>query len=228
MSRKFTLIRKWFLKVKRKKYGKESLILRKEIFMKWELIVKSIEDAIEKECFIPALALTLVIPDVCAKFEYPQEYKKSNGRAYIKWYNEYVYKYELVDFSNTNLDTNQLEEAKYFQDKTTLTGEYCWKLRCGLLHNGILDIDDSWSDKNNQEFVDFKFTVSTGTQYGHAGSASISTCSYNTEKRIEIELDLATFCKKILAIFKNKYLADETFLKDTENKLLKFVDLRFE
>ena len=196
--------------------------------MKWEMFVNSIEDAIEKECFIPALALTLVIPDVCAKFEYPQEYKKSNSKTYIKWYNEYVYKYELVDFSKTNLDTKQLEEAKEFQDKTTLTGKYCWKLRCGLLHNGTLDIDDIWCNKNNQEIVDFKFTVSKGTKYGHAGSVCISTNSCNTKKRIEIELDLVTFCKKILTIFENNYLIDDNFIKKTENESLKFFDLRFE
>lgn len=99
-------------------------------------------------------------------------------------------------------------------------------MRCGLLHNGALDIDDIWSDKNNQEFVDFKFMVSKGTQYGYGGSASVSTYSYRTDKKIEIEMDLVMFCNKILAIFKNKYLVDDNFIKDTENKLLKFIDLR--
>lgn len=99
-------------------------------------------------------------------------------------------------------------------------------MRCGLLHNEALDIDDIWSDKNNQEFVDFKFMVSKGTQCGYGGSASVSTYSYRTDKKIEIEMDLVMFCNKILAIFKNKYLVDDNFIKDTENKLLKFIDLR--
>lgn len=89
-----------------------------------------------------------------------------------------------------------------------------------------MDIDDIWSDKNNQEFIDFKFTVSRDTQYGHGGSASISTYSYNTKKEVEIELDLVTFCKKILAIFKNTYLINDDFIKKTEDKSLKFFDLR--
>ena len=196
--------------------------------MKWEMFVESIEDALNKECYLPALALTLSLPDVCAKYKYPQEYKKSNGKAYAKWYNEYVYKYELVDLSKFNLNEQQFREAKYFQDKTTLTGEYCWKLRCDLLHNGSLDIYDIWSDNENQEFVDFKFTVSKGSQFGIGGGASISSYSYKTEKQIEIELDLVTFCKKILAIFKITYLIDDIFLKETEDKTLKFFDLRIE
>lgn len=204
--------------------------------MKWEMFVKSIEEALDKECFLPALALTLVLPDICSEYEYPTIYKKKDdykghkgqGAAYAKWYNEYFYKYELCDFSDSNLDEQHLKYLEEFQKKTTLTGEHCWKLRCGLLHSGFLDIDDIWSDKNNQEFVDFKFTVSKGTQYGHGGSAAISTCSYNTKKEVKIELDLVTFCKKILAIFKNVYLTNDDFIKKTEDKSLKFFDLRIE
>lgn len=204
--------------------------------MNWKIFIESIEDALNKECYLPALALTLVLPDICGEYEYQAIYKKKDeykghrgqGAAYAKWYDEYVYKYELVDLESGHLDEQQLNKAKYFQDKATLTGEYCWKLRCGLLHNATLDIDDIWSDQNNQEFVDFKFTVSKGTQYGHSGSASISNYSYKAEKEIEVELDLVTFCKKILAIFKNKYLTDDNFLKETENKSIKFFDLRIE
>lgn len=205
-----------------------------EVSMKWETFVESIEDALDKECFLPALALTLVLPDICSEYEYSIVYKKKEeynghkgqGAAYAKWYDECIYKYELCDFSKSNLDEQQLKCAKEFQKMTTLTGEYCWKLRCGLLHNGTLDIDDIWSDKNNQEFVDFKFTVSK--EYGHGGSASISNYSYNTKKEVEIELDLVTFCKKILAIFKNVYLTNDDFIKKTEDKSLKFFDLRIE
>ena len=89
-----------------------------------------------------------------------------------------------------------------------------------------MDIDDIWSDKNNQEFVDFKFTVSKGTQHGHGGSATIFSNSYNIKKEVEIELDLVTFCKKILAVFKNKYLKNDDFIKKAQDKSLKFFDFR--
>ena len=80
--------------------------------MKWEMFVEAIEDALDKECFLPALALTLVLPDICSEYEYPTIYKKKDeynghkgqGAAYAKWYDEYIYKYELCDFSKSNLD----------------------------------------------------------------------------------------------------------------------------
>jgi hypothetical protein len=204
--------------------------------MKWETFVESIEDALDKECFLPALALTLILPDICSAYEYPIIYKKKEeynghkgqGAAYAKWYDEYIYKYELSDFSSCDVDKHILEQAENFQKRSTLTGFNCWKLRCGLLHNGELDIDDIWSDKNNQEFVDFKFTVSQGTQCGYGGSVSVSTYSYRTDKKIEIEMDLVMFCNKILAIFKNVYLTNDDFIKKTEDKSLKFFDLRIE
>ena len=139
---------------------------------------------------------------------------------------EHIYKYEVSSFSSCDLNKHELEDAEEFQNRTTLTGNYCWKLRCCLLHNGTLDIDEIWSDKDKKEFVDFKFTVSKGTQCGYGGSASIATCPYKTEKKIDIELDLVIFCKKIINIFKNEYLVDDKFIKETENKSLKFFDLR--
>lgn len=44
--------------------------------MRMDKIATAIEDAIEKRCFLPALALSLVIPDICAKYDYPDIYEK--------------------------------------------------------------------------------------------------------------------------------------------------------
>lgn len=91
-----------------------------------------------------------------------------------------------------------------------------------------MDIDNIWNDNENQELVDFKFVVSNGSYCGFGGGASINTNSYDVAKKIEIEIDLVTFCKKILTVFRNTYLKNDDFLKETENKLLKFFDLRIE
>ena len=42
--------------------------------MRMDIIATAIEDAIEKRCFLPALSLSLVIPDICAKYDYPDIY----------------------------------------------------------------------------------------------------------------------------------------------------------
>lgn len=44
--------------------------------MRIDKIATAIEDAIKKRCFLPALAFSLVIPDICAKYDYPDIYNK--------------------------------------------------------------------------------------------------------------------------------------------------------
>ncbi len=39
-------------------------------YMRMDKIVDAIEDAIKKRCFLPALALSLVIPDICSQYDY--------------------------------------------------------------------------------------------------------------------------------------------------------------
>jgi len=44
--------------------------------MRVDRLAKAIEDAIEKKCFLQALALSLVIPDICAKYDYSDIYNR--------------------------------------------------------------------------------------------------------------------------------------------------------
>ncbi len=46
--------------------------------MKVDQIAIAIKNAIEKRCFLPALALSLVIPDICAQYDYPEIYNKKS------------------------------------------------------------------------------------------------------------------------------------------------------
>ncbi len=54
------------------------------------MIVKIVEDinkALDCEAYLSALSLTLMLPDVCGKAEYPN---LKVGEHYIKWYDEYI------------------------------------------------------------------------------------------------------------------------------------------
>ena len=93
-------------------------------------MVTAIEDAIEKRCFLPALALSLVIPDICAKYDYPEIYKNSNGKAYAKWYDENIGNYDIDPMTGVGL----------------IDGKSCWKLRCEFLHSGSIDLDNFMSE----------------------------------------------------------------------------------
>lgn len=71
---------------------------------------------------MPALALSLVIPDICAKYDYPDIYNKKaeynghkgQGAAYAKWYDENIGNYDIDPITEIGL----------------IDGSGCWRLRC--------------------------------------------------------------------------------------------------
>lgn len=186
--------------------------------MDMEKIVASIEEALDKGCFLPALALTLTIPDICAQLDYPEIYHKKEeydghwgqGGAYAKWYDENIAKYETTGRND-------------FKDH--INGRHCWKLRCGFLHNGEIDLDKCMRVENEE--VKFTFISSEVSSYWTMGGiSSISHTKVNGKKSItHIELDIVNFCSKILAVFKYSYLSNDAILKKLEQKQLHFIEL---
>lgn len=170
-------------------------------------MVTAIEDAIEKRCFLPALALSLVIPDICAKYDYPEIYKNSNGKAYAKWYDENIGNYDIDPMTGIGL----------------IDGKSCWKLRCEFLHSGSIDLDNFMSEKD-EKHITFKLTSSqySDLKYGIGGCSGIR---YSEDKNnLDIELDIVNLCGKILAVLKHSYLTDDNFIKVTENKALNYIE----
>lgn len=57
-------------------------------------VIESIEDALDKECWIPALALALTLPDTCGSIEYPEmvnnKGRRLSKRQYLAWFKEHV------------------------------------------------------------------------------------------------------------------------------------------
>lgn len=175
--------------------------------MKMDIIATAIEDAIEKRCFLPALALSLVIPDVCAQYDYPELYKQrgSNGKAYAKWYDENIGNYDINPTTGIGL----------------FNGKSCWKLRCEFLHSGSIDLDDFMSidDKHitfkliSSQYSDLKYMI-----------GGFSNIIYSEDKRNQyIELDIVNLCGKILAVLRHSYLTDDNFIKATENRALNYI-----
>lgn len=182
--------------------------------MRMDKIANAIEDAIEKRCFLPALALALVIPDICAKYDYPEIYNKhaeynghkGQGAAYAKWYDENIGNYDVDPITKIGL----------------LNGKGCWKLRCDFLHSGSIDLDGFMSvdDKN----VTFKLTSSkySNLKYTIGGCSGVA---YSEDKKEQdIELDMVNLCGKILAVLKCSYLTDDKFINETENIALNYVE----
>lgn len=182
--------------------------------MRMDIIATAIEDAIEKRCFLPALSLSLVIPDICAKYDYPDIYKKKSdykgykgqGAAYAKWYDENIGNYDIDPKTCIGL----------------IDGRSCWKLRCEFLHSGSIDLDNFMSvdDKHitfkliSSRYSDLKWTI---------GGCSAVAYSENKKKQ-DIELDIVNLCGKILAVLRHSYLTDDNFIKATENKALNYIE----
>ena len=182
--------------------------------MRIDKIAVAIEDAIEKRCFLPALALSLVIPDICAKYDYPDIYNrqaeynghKGQGAAYAKWYDENIGKYDINPDTGIGL----------------LDGRSCWKLRCEFLHSGSIDLDDfmSTDDKN----MTFKLVSSQYSNLKYTIGGFSSVIYSKDKKNQEIELDVVNLCGKILAVLRHSYLKDESFIRITENEALNYIE----
>ena len=96
------------------------------------MLLQLIEDmnrALEHDCYFAALAIALMLPDICGKAKYP---KAKVGDRYIDWYNEYVGRYEK---SPKNEDCPDEVDMPY------LSGEVVYSLRCSFLHQGNPNIE---------------------------------------------------------------------------------------
>lgn len=182
--------------------------------MRIDRIASAIEDAIEKRCFLPALALSLVIPDICAKYDYPDIYnkkaeyngRKGQGAAYAKWYDKCIGNYDIDPITGIG----------------EIDGKTCWKLRCEFLHSGSIDLDNFMSVDGKH--ITFKLTYSKYSDLKY----TIGDCSgttYSEDKRNQdIELDIVNLCGKILEVLRHSYLTNDNFIKETENKALNYVE----
>lgn len=191
--------------------------------MRVEILADAIADAINKKCFLPALALALTIPDICAQYEYPDIYnkkeeyngRKGQGAAYAKWYDEYIGKYEIPN--HTKNEKKRYKEFYELDINTKISGFHLWKLRCELLHNGIIDLDKTMSDKEKNIYFTLTYSEYSNFKYMLGGGSSACKNGDN----YYIELDVAQLCGKILAILRHTYLENEDFVQKTDEKRMK-------
>lgn len=185
--------------------------------MRLDKIATAIEDAIEKRCFLPALALSLVIPDICSKYDYPDIYdgktkyrgRTGQGAAYAKWYDKNIGDYDIDPTTGIGL----------------IDGRTCWKLRCEFLHSGSIDLDKSMGSISDDKCITFKITASkfsSDLKYMGGGCSGVEYSE--NKKNLDIEMDVGNFCAKILAVLRHTYLKDDKFIKETENKALNYIE----
>lgn len=88
-------------------------------------LIDDMNKALDHDCFLPALAIALILPDICGKAKYPTE--QSTKKRYVDWYDECIGQHEQCPG----------DEGKM----AYLSGEVVYQLRCEFLHQGNPNID---------------------------------------------------------------------------------------
>ena len=116
--------------------------------------IAAIRDAVAKECWLPALALALTIPDVLGQVAYPELVNNRGnrlvGQQYRRWFHENV-EHHFAD--HTGYDDNWNAKRPYF------TADMCYKLRCEILHAGNDDIAFEYGDREEDRDYEYDFEL---------------------------------------------------------------------
>ena len=155
--------------------------------------INAVRDAIEKECWLPALALALTIPDVMGQIAYPDYVssrgKRLVGKQYRQWFCENV---ESRFADHTGLDEGGRAMRPYF------SADMCYKLRCALLHSGSDDIDFEYGEQelDHDYSYDFELRVHACNSYGSYWAGSCGN-DERIDEHIHVCIDIKTLCDAI-------------------------------
>lgn len=90
-------------------------------------LIEDMNRALDANCYLAALSIGLILPDICGKAAYPE---MKVGDRYKKWFDENIAPYERPPFDN-KLDI----EMPY------LSGEVVYQLRNSYLHQGNPNVE---------------------------------------------------------------------------------------
>lgn len=151
-------------------------------------LVREVQNNLENGNCYSALAVSLAIPDICGKAEYPK-IKKTESR-YVKWFDKHIGNSEKL---GNNLG-GQCINYPY------MSGKIIYDLRCKFLHSGSIDVD---MVKNSLSSFTLIFENDNGESL-YGGKSSIIQDGEEDEKRI-IEISIRDLCNKICWVSKKYY-----------------------
>jgi hypothetical protein len=145
-----------------------------------DTILQEIEKALNAKLYYLAVAMALTLPDICAALASPDG--ESSGPKYKDWY-------------NANL-------AKQYSNITDVD---CWKLRCGVLHQGRCGHPQMQYDR-------IIFTMP-----GHG-------IVHNNIMSKALNLDASVFCKDVIATVRAwlKINQNDSVIRANVQNLVKF------
>lgn len=144
-------------------------------------ICLSVNVAIEKGCYLAALALALTIPDIYGAVEYPHLSDEGfTQKRYVKWFDKNV-----RDYHETIRAINGIEKGPH-PKYPAMDGYICYKLRCKVMHCGGADI--------GVPDLDFSLIIHEGSQDNPSDSTGIWTRPWDDKKIKKLGIDVVHLC----------------------------------
>ena len=123
-------------------------------------LINEINLCLANECYFSALTMSLMLPDICSRAEFPNLEKKV-GKRYKRWFDRHIGKWE------------RSPKVKGVS-MPCLTGEVVYSLRCSMLHQGTPNITKGNIKNPNCRIDDFVLVIEKEKEFNlYVDSAGI-------------------------------------------------------
>lgn len=159
------------------------------------VLISECRKALEQDMLFIALAVALILPDICAKAQYPDICGKTR---YIKWGDEHFSPYEKSPCTSNN---NPIMPY--------LSGKVVYSLRCMFLHQGTPNIERNKIDEPENQIDEFVLEIDKHTGLYNSGDSCEIEQFFNGKEFVttnrHYRINVRNFCWKICRIVENHY-----------------------
>lgn len=125
------------------------------------MLLRLIEDmshALDANCYLAALSIALMLPDICGRAEFPDE---GTGKRYKGWFDRYVAPYEKCPFN-----------GKDNTEMPFLSGELVYQLRNAYLHQGNPNVEEDSVKEERNKIDHFQLVIERKNEFDIYADAS--------------------------------------------------------
>lgn len=123
-------------------------------------LIDDMNNALSANCYLAALSIALMLPDICGKAAYPN---LKVGDRYKAWYDEFVGKYEIPPAE---------ENCPDYTKMPYLSGEVVYSLRNSFLHQGTPNIESEKIKAEENKIDNFSLVIESKNKFGIYSDAS--------------------------------------------------------
>ena len=154
-------------------------------------IISEVRRCLELKLYLAALALALMIPDMCGAIENLGKRMKSYDR-YVAWFDKWVASKYVRFIGGNEKDKICFEkESPFF-----FTGDACYALRCAFLHEGSSDFKRKTFDRGDPEVADYQFRLVLGGSDGY-GYSEHQYGELKVSKTYNVTINVVGLCESI-------------------------------